>query len=184
MVPFFMDKVEPVIKQPEITENRTPIYRQEREKKPIKEMGIGEKILVSETPIDVFEEENHQPYISDILNLDYSIAKEEMNLIDDYIKEEILINEEKPSIKTYAKHYQQIAKKLGLENTTSELIVEKLASFIRKFNLYKNQMERNLRKRIFKRMMIQAEMEISENLFKEMDIEHKERYLKKQNLWE
>ena len=184
MASFFMDKVGPSPKEPEKIESKTPIYRQEKEKS-VKEMGIAERIATGETPIDVFEEENHQPYASELLNLDYSAAKEEMNLIDDYLKEEILFNEERPNLKTYTQHYKTLVKNLGLNGEVEpEAIVERVARFIRKFNFYKNSMERSLRKRIFKRMMKQAEMEVSEDLFKELDTEEQERYLRKHNLWE
>lgn len=131
--------------------------------------GIKEVVELAPDPsidapsqlLESYEEEESHPYAVKYFNLyipyygvDDSPVRENLDAIDEFVKDEMETSNKKPNIDSYKKILDDLQKKLEIEsNTEEESVIERLAGFIKAYNRIKKLEDKKNRKEIVKRIV-------------------------------
>ena len=181
-------KPAPVVKKPEIIE---PEVR-EKKKEVVDTSGSSQPYTEADInpPIDIYEKEEGSPYIVKYFGLkmpyydiDESQFRKNLDVIDEFVKEEIKLSGRKPTIKEYQRILDMMKNKLDINGEVKEEnIIERMAGFIRAFKRIKQLKEKKQRKEILKSLFKLAKGKDFET--KELALLLEESYLKEVGLWE
>jgi hypothetical protein len=154
----------------------TPSVKAPEVQPPKKTVGTKQKLNIRQneplaledipgnTPLDQYELEAEQPYVVELLdytipyyNAEEGTTRESLDLIDDFIKREILHVGYKPDTTAYEKILKVTKKKLGIdESTIRENALERLAGFVEAYNRLATSEEKVVSKGILKKLYLLA----------------------------
>lgn len=140
-------------------------------------------------PLDVYEQENDQPFLLEYLGIerphfaiDEGPERENIELVDQYVKEEIKATGKKENTDSYGKILSSFEKRLGIEANTKEAeIIERMGGFLRAFQRIKDQLEKENRKETLKTLFKLAKGKDLDDY--QLEIYLVEKFLQEREFW-